>query len=187
MISLLANRASSPGLRTADLMALAASSAHIEKAVAAMADAGRIFVLTGAGISAESGVPTFRGGGGSSVWRGMPFEVLSSAGMVEKDLPLLWEWFDYRREMISKCAPNDGHIAIAQAQQSSLFDDFTLVTQNIDGLHRIAGSSKLLEMHGNINQARCRHPPQQTYSTSFQMWQQGSKIITRGCWKAYEN
>jgi len=121
----------------------------------ALATARHILVLTGAGISAESGVPTFRGGGGSPVWRGMPFEVLSSAQMIEQDLPLVWEWFDYRRGVMNGCRPNAAHIAIARAQSSGRFDSFTLVTQNIDGLHREAGSAEPVELHGNIHQARC--------------------------------
>lgn len=115
----------------------------------------RLLVLSGAGISAESGVPTFRGGGTSTVWRGMPFEQLSSVEMVEKDLPLVWEWFDYRRGIVAGCEPNAAHLAIARAQISGRFDAFTLVTQNIDGLHRSAGSTDLIELHGNIDQARC--------------------------------
>lgn len=119
-------------------------------------NARKVFVLTGAGISAESGVPTFRGGGNSLVWRGMPFELLSSAEMVEKDLPLVWEWFDYRRSTVGKCEPNPGHRAIAEAATNGRFAEFTLVTQNIDGLHAEAGSAGILELHGNINKARCR-------------------------------
>jgi NAD-dependent deacetylase len=115
----------------------------------------RIFVLSGAGISAESGVPTFRGGGTSTVWRGMPFEVLSSKQMVETNLPLVWEWFDYRLGIVGDCQPNAGHVAIANAQESGRFDEFTLVTQNIDGLHKAAGSPAVIELHGNINEARC--------------------------------
>src|SRR6266487_593560 len=71
------------------------------KAKQALDEASRVFVLTGAGISAESGVPTFRGGAGASVWRGMPFEQLSSARMVQQNLPLVWEWFDYRRSVVA--------------------------------------------------------------------------------------
>lgn len=114
-----------------------------------------VLVLTGAGISAESGVPTFRGGGGTAVWRGMPFEQLSSAEMVEKDLPLVWEWFDYRLSVLAGCLPNAGHFAIAEAQKCRRFAEFTLVTQNIDGLHALAGSADLIELHGNVHQARC--------------------------------
>jgi NAD-dependent deacetylase len=117
--------------------------------------ARRVFVLTGAGISAESGVSTFRGGGGSPVWRGMPFEELSSARMVNENLPLVWEWFDYRLGVVSECDPNAGHVAIADAELSGRFDQFTLVTQNIDGLHELAGSESVIELHGNIHRARC--------------------------------
>jgi NAD-dependent deacetylase len=118
-------------------------------------EARRIAVLTGAGISAESGVPTFRGGGGAAVWRGMPFEQLSSAEMVARDLQLVWEWFDYRREVVGKCEPNAGHLALARWQKEGDFDSFTLITQNIDGLHAAAGSIDVLELHGNIWRARC--------------------------------
>lgn len=127
----------------------------IENVRVALTHARRVLVLTGAGISAESGVPTFRGGGNSLVWRGMPFEQLSSAEMVQKDLPLVWEWFDYRRGVLGECEPNAGHLAIARAAKNGCFEEFTLVTQNIDGLHAVAGSEAIIELHGNINRARC--------------------------------
>ena len=114
-----------------------------------------IVVLTGAGVSAESGVPTFRGGGKTLVWRGMRFDQLSSAEMIERDLPLVWEWFDHRRGILAECKPNAAHIALAAAQQSGRFDSFKLVTQNIDGLHQFAGSTKVVELHGSIREARC--------------------------------
>ncbi|HEY8411774.1 MAG TPA: hypothetical protein VIK76_10240, partial [Pyrinomonadaceae bacterium] len=63
-----------------------------------LANATRVLVLTGAGVSAESGVPTFRGGGHSAVWKGLPFDVISSGAMLERNLPAVWEWFDYRRD-----------------------------------------------------------------------------------------
>jgi NAD-dependent deacetylase len=116
-------------------------------------EARRVLVLTGAGVSAESGVPTFRGGGQSAIWKGMPFGKISSAGMLESNLPEVWEWFDYRREMIEKIEPNAAHHALARWQKR--FDDFTLVTQNVDGLHQAAGSNDVLELHGNIWRARC--------------------------------
>lgn len=117
------------------------------------ASARRVLVLTGAGVSAESGVPTFRGGGGASVWKGMPFNVISSAGMLERDLQEVWAWFDYRRGVIEKLAPNPAHAAIAGWQER--FQDFTLVTQNIDGLHQMAGSRRVIELHGSLWRARC--------------------------------
>lgn len=112
-----------------------------------------VFVLTGAGVSAESGVPTFRGGGNASVWKGMPFEVISSAGMVRSNLPEVWEWFDYRRGVLEHCRPNPAHEAIARWQD--VFPRLTLATQNIDGLHAAAGSREVLELHGNVWRARC--------------------------------
>ena len=73
------------------------------------ARAQRVLVLTGAGVSAESGVPTFRGGGNTAVWKGMPFDVISSAQMVQRDLPAVWEWFDYRRGLLASLQPNAAH------------------------------------------------------------------------------
>jgi len=115
--------------------------------------AARILVMTGAGVSAESGVPTFRGGGNTAVWKGLPFEIISSAGMLERNLPAVWEWFNYRRGLLESLRPNPAHEAIARWQ--TLFADFTLVTQNIDGLHQKAGSRNVIELHGNIWRARC--------------------------------
>jgi NAD-dependent protein deacetylase/lipoamidase len=112
-----------------------------------------VLVLTGAGVSAESGVPTFRGGGGALVWKGMPFEVISSARMLERDLAAVREWFDYRRDSIKELGPNPAHLAIARWQDR--FQDFLLVTQNVDGLHTAAGSRDVVELHGNIWRARC--------------------------------
>ena len=98
------------------------------------AEALRVLVLTGAGVSAESGVPTFRGGGNTAVWKGMPFEVISSGQMLERNLPAVWEWFDYRRGVLASLEPNPAHHEIARWQER--FPDFTLVTQNVGGLLR---------------------------------------------------
>ena len=117
------------------------------------ADARRVLVLTGAGVSAESGVPTFRGGGQTAVWKGMPFDVISSAEMLERNLPAVWEWFDYRRDFMASLKPNAAHDEIARWQDR--FAEFTLVTQNIDGLHQKAGSRDVIELHGNLWRARC--------------------------------
>lgn len=116
-------------------------------------EARRVFVLTGAGVSAESGVPTFRGGGGTAVWKGMPFDVISSAEMVARDLKTVWEWFDYRRGLLEKLCPNPAHLTLARWQDR--FESLTLATQNIDGLHQAAGSRDVLELHGSIWRARC--------------------------------
>jgi NAD-dependent deacetylase len=115
--------------------------------------ARRVLVLTGAGVSAESGVPTFRGGGNSAVWKGLPFDVISSAQMVKSDLPAVWEWFDYRRGILKNLSPNAAHKAIVRWQNR--FSQFTLVTQNVDGLHQYAGSTDVIEMHGSIWRACC--------------------------------
>src|ERR671912_845833 len=87
-----------------------------------------VFVLTGAGVSAESGVPTFRGGGDAAVWKGMPFYEISSAGMVERDLPEVWAWFDYRLGVLKDLKPNPAHATIALWQDG--FKRFALATQN---------------------------------------------------------
>ena len=115
--------------------------------------ARRVFVLTGAGVSAESGVPTFRGGGQSAVWKGMPFDVISSAGMLRRDLPAVWEWFDHRRDLLRQLRPNPAHLTLAGWQEK--FSHLSLATQNVDGLHHAAGSRDVLELHGNIWTARC--------------------------------
>ena len=117
------------------------------------AHAERVLVLTGAGISAESGVPTFRGGGKTAVWKGMPFEVISSASMVKRNLPAVWEWFDYRRNILQSLRPNPAHYELAR--WADCFPEFTLVTQNVDGLHQRAGSRDVIELHGNVWRARC--------------------------------
>ena len=115
--------------------------------------ATNVLVLTGAGVSAESGVPTFRGGGDAAVWKGMPFDVISSSTMVQRDLAAVWEWFDYRRNLLQALQPNPAHVEIAHWQDR--FPQFTVVTQNIDGLHQKAGSRDVVELHGSIWRARC--------------------------------
>lgn len=112
-----------------------------------------MLVLTGAGVSAESGVPTFRGGGNTAVWKGMPFDVISSGRMLERDLPAVWEWFDYRRGVLGSLEPNPAHRELVRWQER--FPDFTIVTQNVDGLHQKAGSRDVVELHGNVWRARC--------------------------------
>lgn len=120
---------------------------------ARFARASSVVVLTGAGVSAESGVPTFRGGGKTAVWKGMPFDVISSGAMLERDLPAVWEWFNYRRGVLQTLEPNAAHKAIARWQDR--FERFTLVTQNVDGLHHAAGSRNVIELHGSVWRARC--------------------------------
>src|SRR5215510_13652598 len=115
--------------------------------------ARNVLVLTGAGVSAESGVPTFRGGGQTAVWKGMPFDVISSGAMLERDLPAVWDWFNNRRSVLRTLKPNAAHAALARWQDQ--FNRFTLVTLNVDGLHRAAGSRDVIELHGSVWRARC--------------------------------
>jgi NAD-dependent deacetylase len=117
------------------------------------ASAGRVLVLTGAGVSAESGVPTFRGGGNTKLWKGLPLDAISSARMIQSDLPAVWEWFNSRRGLLETLKPNPAHNAIAGWQDR--FEDFGLVTQNVDGLHQLAGSRDVIELHGNVWRGRC--------------------------------
>jgi len=113
--------------------------------------ATRVVVSTGAGVSAESGVPTFRGEGG--IWNKMRPEELASVDGFMKNPKLVWEWYQHRRAIMNDVGPNPGHHAIAELE--NLFDDFTVITQNVDGLHARAGSSRILELHGNITRNKC--------------------------------
>jgi NAD-dependent deacetylase len=111
----------------------------------------RVAVLTGSGISAESGIPTFRGKEG--LWKQFRAEELATPEAFARDPRTVWEWYDWRRSIIGVCAPNPGHFVLARWEKR--FPGFVLITQNIDGLHRRAGSAKLLELHGNIWEMRC--------------------------------
>ncbi len=113
--------------------------------------ASRVVVLTGAGISAESGVPTFRGSGG--LWRNFRAEDLATPEAFAKDPELVWEWYGWRRGLVAETVPNPGHFALAELQNR--IKDFTLITQNVDGLHDQAGSAAPLKLHGDIWEVRC--------------------------------
>ncbi len=116
-----------------------------------LAEARAVTVLTGAGISADSGVPTFRGADG--LWKNFRAEDLATPEAFARDPRLVWEWYNWRRELIATKRPNAGHSALTALE--TRFDRFLLITQNVDGLHRDAGSAKLLEIHGNIWKVRC--------------------------------
>jgi len=116
-----------------------------------LAVARAITVLTGAGISADSGVPTFRGADG--LWRNFRAEDLATSEAFERDPHLVWEWYNWRRELIATKRPNSAHMALVELERSRR--QFWLITQNVDGLHRMAGSQKLSEIHGNIWMVRC--------------------------------
>jgi len=110
-----------------------------------------VVVLTGAGVSAESGVPTFRGKHG--LWRSFRAEELATPHAFQADPHLVWEWYNWRRELIAPLEPNPAHRMIARFEE--YFPQFTLITQNIDGLHQKAGSRNVIELHGNIWRVRC--------------------------------
>ncbi len=123
----------------------------IEAARALLHRAARIAVLTGAGISAESGVPTFRGSGG--LWKQFRPEDLATPQAFARDPELVWQWYDWRRSILAGVKPNAGHLALAELERRAA--QFTLITQNVDGLHQKAGSRSVLEVHGSIWNLRC--------------------------------
>lgn len=112
----------------------------------------RIAVLTGAGVSQESGLKTFRDSQ-DGLWAKYKPTDLASPEAFARDPKLVWDWYAWRREAIKGARPNQGHYALVEMENK--FPEFTLITQNVDGLHRFAGSKKVLELHGNINLVRC--------------------------------
>lgn len=110
-----------------------------------------ISVLTGAGISAESGIPTFRDPGG--IWEKFRPEQLANFEAFMADPDFVWRWYQHRREIMRDVKPNPGHIALAEME--ILFGEFNLITQNIDNLHARAGSKNITELHGNIERNYC--------------------------------
>lgn len=114
--------------------------------------ARRVAVLTGAGVSAESGIPTFRDAQ-TGLWaRHDPMMLASPEGFARQPA-LVWDWYQWRRELIAENQPNPGHQALARLE--SLIPSFTLITQNVDGLHALAGSKQVFELHGNIMRNTC--------------------------------
>jgi len=120
---------------------------------AVLAGAGRAVALTGAGISAESGIPTFRGAGG--LWRNYRAEDLATPAAFERDPALLWEWYAWRRGLVARARPNAGHEALAAYERTRADGEWGLVTQNVDGLHARAGSRDPIELHGSLWRVRC--------------------------------
>jgi NAD-dependent deacetylase len=116
-----------------------------------LANAKAVTVLTGAGISADSGIPTFRGAEG--LWKNFRPEELASPEAFEKDPRIVWEWYNWRRELIASKAPNEAHHTLVELEQRT--EQFWLITQNVDGLHPKAGSQRLSEIHGNIWKVCC--------------------------------
>lgn len=117
-----------------------------------LAESRRLFVLTGAGISAESGVPTFRGEG--ATWKNRRFDELATTAAFTEDPRLVWEWYLYRRRIIAGCEPNAAHSALAERTKRK-DRVMTLITQNVDGLHERAGHPNVIRFHGSIWSNRC--------------------------------
>ena len=137
-----------------------------ERFLNALNTAKSVVVSTGAGVSAESGVPTFRGEDG--LWKKFRAEELATFDAFNANPELVWEWYQHRREIINKIKPNPGHYAIAE--MARLFDDFQLVTQNIDGLHKLAGSDDIVELHGNIKRNKCLDCGEMNYDEEFEQF-----------------
>jgi NAD-dependent deacetylase len=127
------------------------AAASIAEAALRLRAARRVVVLTGAGISAESGVPTFRGPGG--LWRHYRPEDLATPEAFARDPHLVWEWYAWRREIIAPLRPNAAHVSLVALESRT--PQFLLATQNVDGLHAVAGSRRIVELHGTLWQLRC--------------------------------
>jgi NAD-dependent deacetylase len=110
-----------------------------------------IAVLTGAGVSAESGVPTFRDANG--LWKQYRVQDLATPSAFARDPKLVWEWYNWRRSVLADVKPNPGHYALAELEKRA--PKFTLITQNVDGLHELAGSQNVLRLHGSVWSVRC--------------------------------
>lgn len=114
-------------------------------------EAQRVVAFTGAGVSAESGVPTFRGDDG--IWKKFKPEELANLNAFMRNPELVWEWYKARKKVISEVNPNAGHFTLVEMER--MFSSFAIVTQNIDNLHRRAGSTNVFELHGNIERNYC--------------------------------
>jgi NAD-dependent deacetylase len=125
---------------------------EIETVAQKIAGMKKLVVVTGAGMSRESGIPTFRDAP-SSLWANFNPEDLATEEGFSKDPPLVWKWYSERRNRIGEKSPHPGHYAVAEMEP--LFESFNLITQNIDDLHRKAGSKNLIELHGNIFRYKC--------------------------------
>ena len=116
-----------------------------------LGQSARVTALTGAGVSAASGVPTFRGAGG--LWKNFRAEDLATPEAFARDPKLVWEWYDWRRQKIADAKPNTAHDVLARWTRER--PGFTLITQNVDGLHERAGAERLIRLHGSIWHLRC--------------------------------
>lgn len=139
------------------------NAAALSRARDLLARARSVVVLTGAGVSAESGVPTFRGDGG--LWKSFRPEDLATPEAFRRDPRLIWEWYGWRRDLVGRCRPNPGHAAIAARALDPAGPPLVVVTQNVDGLHEVAARAAAgtgdaaaalpLELHGSLFRCRC--------------------------------
>jgi NAD-dependent deacetylase len=129
------------------------SAEVLRRAVEFLRGAKQVAVLTGAGVSAESGLATFRGSGG--LWEGHRVEDVGTPMAFKRDPALVWRFYNARRANLRTAAPNPGHHALAALEKRYPAGDFTLITQNVDGLHQAAGSRQVLELHGSLARVRC--------------------------------
>lgn len=117
-----------------------------------IAECRNLVVSTGAGVSRESGIPTFRDAG-EGLWAKYDPQQLASVEGFRQDPKIVWEWYAWRRKKVYQAKPNPGHLALARLED--LVPRMTLITQNVDGLHRRAGSRRMIELHGSITRVRC--------------------------------
>lgn len=122
-----------------------------EKVLLRLKNSYNVTALTGAGISADSGVPTFRGKDG--LWNNHKVEEIATIDALEKNAKIFWDFYRWRRDQLANIKPNLGHYALVDIE--NYFEDFNLITQNIDNLHTIAGNKTTIELHGNITRNRC--------------------------------
>jgi len=140
--------------------------------LALLRNARHIVALTGAGISAESGIPTFRQAQ-TGLWAQYNPNELATAQAFRQNPRLVWEWYSWRRQIVSQAEPNPGHIALAKLEELTLSREasFTLITQNVDGLHQRAGNRSPIELHGNILRTKCFDE-----NTIIEFWQDAGDI-----------
>ncbi|ALG67369.1 SIR2 family NAD-dependent protein deacylase [Beggiatoa leptomitoformis] len=128
----------------------------------------RLAILTGAGISAESGVPTFRDAQ-TGLWAQYNPTELATPEAFQQNPKLVWEWYAWRQQLVAKAEPNAGHLALVELEHHQ--PSLTIVTQNIDGLHQRAGSNRVIELHGNINRFKCA-----TENRILEQWEKQTAI-----------
>lgn len=146
-----------------------------------------LFILTGAGVSAESGIPTFRGVNG--LWNNFRIEELANPAAWARDPELVWKFYSYRRRTAAPCRPNPAHLALAEVERQ-LGERYFLCTQNVDDLHERAGSRRLVHMHGELFKSRCESCDREPFDDHSEYESQsaiprchcGGKIRPHICW-----